>query len=70
MDFHPSWSNSGTQFSFIRLVSEASVQPEMFALMVADGEGSNVRSVAPVKLKLAQALVAAIDRVHPRRRRR
>jgi TolB protein len=43
-DFHPAWSNSGTQFSFIRLVEGSN--PERFQLMVADADGSNVRQVS------------------------
>ena len=43
-DYHPSWSNSGTQFSFIRLVEGSN--PEQYQLMVADADGSNVRRVS------------------------
>jgi len=45
-DYHPSWSNSGTQFSFIRLVEGS--KPEEHMLMVADADGSNVRPVSTV----------------------
>jgi hypothetical protein len=45
-DFHPSWSNSGTRFSFIRIVSQPGEGPEVLALMVADADGSNVRRVS------------------------
>jgi Tol biopolymer transport system component len=43
-DYHPSWSNSGTQFSFIRLVEGSN--PEQLQLMVADADGSSVRRVS------------------------
>jgi len=43
-DYHPSWSNSGTQFSFIRLVEGSN--PEQHQLMVADADGSNIRRVS------------------------
>jgi Tol biopolymer transport system component len=45
-DYHPSWSNSGTQFSFIRLVEGSNA--EQLQLMVADADGSNVRRVSTV----------------------
>jgi len=47
-DFFPSWSNAGTQFSFIRLVD--GTDPEQFVLMVANADGSNVREVSPVRV--------------------
>ena len=43
-DYHPSWSNSGTQFSFIRVVEGSN--PEKLVLMVADADGSSVHSVS------------------------
>jgi len=45
-DYHPSWSNSGTQFSFIRLVEGGN--PEQHQLMVANADGSNIRRVSTV----------------------
>jgi dipeptidyl aminopeptidase/acylaminoacyl peptidase len=43
-DYHPSWSNSGTQFSFIRIVEGSN--PEQLQLMVANADGLNVRRVS------------------------
>ena len=48
-DYHPSWSNWGTQFSFIRLVEGSN--PEQHQLMVADADGSNVRRVSTAALR-------------------
>jgi Tol biopolymer transport system component len=47
-DYHPSWSTSGTQFSFLRAI--AGREPETYHLMVADADGSNVHQVADVEL--------------------
>jgi len=43
-DYHPSWSNSGTQFSFLRVVEGSN--PEQLQLMVANADGSNVRRLS------------------------
>jgi len=47
-DYHPAWSTSGTQFSFIRLVRGS--DPETFVLMVADADGSHVRPVTSINV--------------------
>jgi hypothetical protein len=59
-DFHPSWSNSGTHFSFIRLVEGSN--PEKLELMVADADGSNVRPVSSVEIGFAAQCWAPDDR--------
>ena len=62
LDFHPSWSNSGTRFSFIRVVSEPGAQPEVLALMVADADGSNVRRVSTATPRFAAQCWSPDDR--------
>jgi Tol biopolymer transport system component len=47
-DFFPSWSSSGTQFSFIRVVD--GTNPEQYVLMTAEADGSNVREVSQVRV--------------------
>ena len=61
-DFHPSWSNSGTQFSFIRIVSATGVQPEVLALMVSNADGSNVRRVSTATPRFAAQCWSPDDR--------
>jgi hypothetical protein len=41
-DVGPQFSRDGTRFSFIRVIDE---EPETIALMVADADGSNVRTI-------------------------
>ena len=59
-EFHPSWSNSGTQFSFIRVVEGSN--PEKLALMVADADGSHVHPVSPVEIGFAAQCWSPDDR--------
>ena len=59
-DFHPSWSNSGTQFSFIRVVEGS--DPEKLVLMVADADGSHVRPVSAVEIGFAAQCWSPDDR--------
>lgn len=59
-DYHPSWSNSGKQFSFIRVVEGSN--PEKLELMVADADGSRVRSVSPVEIGFAAQCWSPDDR--------
>jgi Tol biopolymer transport system component len=61
-DFHPSWSNAGTQFSFIRVMSEPGVQPESMALWVADADGSNAHQVSTVPITFAAQCWSPDDR--------
>jgi hypothetical protein len=59
-DYHPSWSNSGTQFSFIRVVEGS--DPEKLVLMVADADGSNIRQVSAVEIGFAAQCWSPDDR--------
>jgi Tol biopolymer transport system component len=59
-DFHPSLSNSGTQFSFIRVVEGS--DPERLILMVADADGSNVRQVSTAEVGFAAQCWSPDDR--------
>jgi Tol biopolymer transport system component len=59
-DYHPSWSNAGTQFSFIRLVEGSN--PEKLELMVADADGSHVHPVSPVEIGFAAQCWSPDDR--------
>jgi Tol biopolymer transport system component len=60
-DYHPSWSNAGTQFSFIRAV-EGSNPDEKYVLMVADADGSHVHPVSPVEIGFAAQCWSPDDR--------
>lgn len=59
LDFHPSWSNSGKQFSFIR--SDGG-NPERIVLMVADADGSNVHAISSVAIGFAAQCWSPDDR--------
>jgi Tol biopolymer transport system component len=59
-DFMPSWSNSGSQFSFIRVVD--GTNPEQYVLMVANADGSNVHEVGSLKVGFAPLCWSPDDR--------
>jgi Tol biopolymer transport system component len=59
-DFMPSWSNSGTQFSFIRVVDGSN--PEQYVPMAANADGSNVHRVGSREVGFAPLCWSPDDR--------
>ncbi len=59
-DFHPSWSNAGTKFSYIELVP--GTNPEEFVLMTANADGSNAKQVSTVRVGFAAQCWSPDDR--------
>ena len=65
-DFFPSWSNSGTQFSFIRVVD--GTNPEQYVPVTANADGSSVHEISSVRVGFGPECWSPDDRLHPRAR--